>query len=412
MQLDREEGGRSSGGGHALTVEQASGLFQPAQARRLCHQSSPASRRWGNHHILVSWSRIAGLRGNLTNVSPYGIIVTSPPANPSPAITQLKQELAQLQQTVRLMEERRQQAIEQRRRRLAIIGGSLSMLFHIALLTYLALMFRGGTGGGNAAAGTTYELAILNQEELSELESVSFDSVETGAVTSEQPSIETQALTAANPSPASLGTSAATAPTLGGDGGGSGGGSGGDGFGMGGGSGGGGGTSFFGISSKGTRIAYIIDISASMAENNKLEIAKAEMIRSLEALPDYASFYVVLFSYNHTLPPMQKDWMKARKAIVSQFAAWLADVGPGGGTAPRSSFLQIFALELRPDVIYFLTDGGFNDITVEEITELNRRGKRASINTIQFGDRSNEELLRQIAKANGGIYRFAPTGGG
>lgn len=326
------------------------------------------------------------------------------PPNSAQQMERLKAELAQLQQTIRLMEEQRQQVLQQRRRRLAFVGGSLSMLFHLVLMIYLALIYRGG-GGGGEAAGTTYQIAILDEQELTNEQPEPLDDLQVDAAIDEQMEIETPALEAATSAPAELGASTGSIPTLGG----SGGGGGGD-LGMGGG-GGGGAASFFGIGSKGTRFAFIMDVSGSMGERNKLEIARRELIRSVAALPDFASFYVLLFSSDFFEPPFQKGWIKARKPVISQFITWMNQASPGGGTMPRTSFVQVFSLAERPDVIYFLTDGIFQDITADEITAMNRSGKRAIIHTIQFGDRGNEELMRKIAKSSGGVYRFVPAEG-
>jgi hypothetical protein len=337
-------------------------------------------------------------------------MVSSPQANLPPAtlprqVADLQETVSRLQQTVRLMKEHRQRVIDQRRRRMAIIGGSVSLLFHLLLLIYLGLIYRGGGSGREASAGT-YQLAILTEEELTQLEETTFEELQTEAVSFEQADASTDALPASSPATEALSAGPGAVPALGGSGAGAG-----EGIGMGGG-GGGGATSFFGIGSKGTRFAFIIDISGSMSEAAKLEIAKRELVGAVNGLPDYAYFYVLLFNNDFIQPPGQKGWMRARKNAVKQFVTWLKDVDPNGGTAPRTSFLQVFSLDVRPDVIYFLTDGQFQDITAEEIATLNKGGKRAVINTIQFGDRGGEELLRQIARSSGGVYRFVPAAEG
>jgi len=41
---------------------------------------------------------------------------------------------------------------------------------------------------------------------------------------------------------------------------------------------------------------------------------------------------------------------------------------------------------------------------------LNAQGKKAVINTIQFGDPQGGEVLKEIAEHSGGLYRFVPAG--
>jgi hypothetical protein len=335
--------------------------------------------------------------------------------NPARESTQfrLPADPSRLQDTLRLMAGHRRRVIDRRRQRLILMGAALSLVCHCMLMVYLSMVSRGG-GGGGGGVRAAYQLAILNEEELTELEETTFDDLASGAdlepVAGDLPALEAIA-----PEPGVASAAPSSIPSLGASGDGSGGiggsGQGGGGTGLGLGAGGGGGASFFGIGAKGSRFAYIVDVSGSMGEQHKLESALRELARSIDALPDYASFYTLFFSSGFTQPPMQKGWMKARKPVVRQFITWLNNVDPGGGTEPRTAFLQVFSLDVRPDVIFFLTDGQFNDITVEEIAALNGRGKKCVINTIQFGDPTGEALLKEIASQTGGVYRFVPPEG-
>lgn len=330
---------------------------------------------------------------------------------PAQQIGDLRQTVLELQEHVRMLQAERSRFLRQRRMRLYAVGAAASLVLHIALMIYLAMVQHGG-GGGNSATGTaSYELAILNMDELTMDNPSEFDELSSGPVEVEASLGDVPELIALAPD-SSIATAAPSAiPTLGASGDGSGGIAGfgegtGGGLGLG---GGGGATSFFGIGSKGTRFAYIVDISGSMGQSRKMELAMRELARSVDALPDFSHFYVLLFSSSFVQPPMQKGWMPARKATVRQFISWLSRIDPGGGTEPRSSFLQVFALDVRPDVIYFLTDGQFQDIVPAEIAELNRRGKKVVIHTIQFGDPGGEDVMRQIARDSGGTYRFVPA---
>jgi hypothetical protein len=171
--------------------------------------------------------------------------------------------------------------------------------------------------------------------------------------------------------------------------------------------GGGAGTSFFGVSSRGTRFAWVVDVSGSMGEGNKLETCLRELARSVQDLPDYASFFVVLYSSNPQ--PFHTEWTRARANAISTLVRWLKDANPGGGTRPSPAFELVMELRDRPDVIFFLTDGLIPRETPEHVAELNRSGRRVTINTIAFGDAAGQELLKAIAQASGGVYRFVPN---
>lgn len=340
-------------------------------------------------------------------------------AAPSREASHLRQRLAQMQETIRIMEEERDLLIQRRRRRLIILGASFSLLIHIGLLMYLSTMHRGHGGGMGGPTKSVFAMSILSDDELSEgAEGGAFDDLAIGpANADEAPPSSITDLDAASPAVGIESTTGGNMPPLGATGGtGSngpgGGGSGGGGLGLGGGGGGGGGTSFFGIATKGTRFCFIVDVSGSMGEDRKLETAMRELSRSIESLPDYAYFHVLLFSSDFVEPPMQKGWTRARKAMVNQYIHYFAEVSPGGGTQPKSAFMQAFSLDVRPDVIFFLTDGQIEGFTADEVAELNGHGKKAVINTIAFGDPSSQDMLKQIASQSGGLYRFVSSSGG
>ena len=136
-----------------------------------------------------------------------------------------------------------------------------------------------------------------------------------------------------------------------------------------------------------------------------------ELARSVAALPDYAYFYVLLFSSGSIEPPIQRDWMRARRTTVQMFIQWLNQVDPGGATEPVPAFERVFALGDRPDVIFFLTDGEIPDAEAagDLIAKLNSGGRRVVINTIAFGDVRSQKLLRRLARDSGGTYRFVAT---
>ncbi len=185
----------------------------------------------------------------------------------------------------------------------------------------------------------------------------------------------------------------------------------GEGLGAGLGSGAGAGASFFGIQSTGNRFAYIVDISGSMGQDGKMVAAMAELKRSLKRLPDYAAFMVVLYSSHPVVPSFQDGWLRASRGNLSRINAWIDGLQPGGGTEPMPAFEIVFELDVRPDVIFFLTDGLIPGSVPAEVG--NRNGKRsgaAVINSIAFGTEAGHEPLRRIASESDGVFRFVPTG--
>jgi hypothetical protein len=320
-----------------------------------------------------------------------------------PAPGRLQAKVEQLEETIRRMELQRDLEMRRRRRNLLFIGVSLSLLVHIGLMTYLNL-FRRSVPAGPGPQPVSIEFAVIQEAELTELENLQFDDLvpevpledrdlsETDLALELAEDVSATALdiSAEGAVPALTGAGRGEGSTLGG---------------------GGAGTSFFGVSSRGTRFAYIVDVSGSMGQQRKMDVAMRELARSIEALPDYAYFYVVLYSSDVTLPAGQRDWTRARPSTVSALIRWLNQIDPRGGTRPIPAFDLVFSLEERPDVVFFLTDGEIPraEEALARVTQLNSRGRRVVINTIAFGDPASQELLREIARQSGGIYRFVPS---
>ena len=183
---------------------------------------------------------------------------------------------------------------------------------------------------------------------------------------------------------------------------------GGFGSGVGDGEGNGSGSQFFELATAGTKFVYVIDGSGSMTEphkeaRSKLDRVKIELIRSIGGLPFEMEFFVVFFN-NHAVPMKAKSLQPATGDNKQRHLEWVAKVQGGGNTDPRDALK--LALELRPDVIYLLTDGVFDPKVVAEVTKLNTQ--KVSIHTICFGNASGESLLRDIARKNNGTYQFIP----
>ena len=173
-----------------------------------------------------------------------------------------------------------------------------------------------------------------------------------------------------------------------------------------------GGTTFFGVSARGRRIGYVVDVSASMESGGRLWLALGELKRSLSGLPDYAWFYVTLFSGEVIVPPFQRSWQRAVPGELARIEAWIdRDVSTGGGTRPGPAFERLFSLDPRPDAIFFLTDGEVPADTPALVRRLNDRIRPTVINTVAFGTEAGRAALEEIARDSDGIFRFVPTGG-
>ena len=171
-------------------------------------------------------------------------------------------------------------------------------------------------------------------------------------------------------------------------------------------------TTFMNIVGNGRRFAYVIDISASMSSEGRLDLAKSQLKGSLRLLQANQKFQVLF--YNETT-----DQMKLRKrpaedmyvatAVQIQLAEdEIGRVVATGGTEHK--FPIIHALTLDPDVVYFLTDGDRPRLTTADLAMIrsqNRSG--AKIHVIEFAagprETRNVSWLELLASQSGGTYK-------
>jgi hypothetical protein len=167
-------------------------------------------------------------------------------------------------------------------------------------------------------------------------------------------------------------------------------------------------TEFFGIGGYGQTFVYVVDASDSMNERGKFDRACYELLQSIEQLSSEQRYFVIF--YNDNAYPMDADEpVFATQDEVARTVRWVNDAAADGGTYPLPALL--YALSLRPDAIYFLSDGQFDPITIHELKMRNRPTKRVRlrqipIHTIAFADRSTVGLMRTIARNSGGEHRF------
>ena len=190
----------------------------------------------------------------------------------------------------------------------------------------------------------------------------------------------------------------------------SGGGGGGSGGGVGGGIGRGvgPGTEFFGARDHAASFAYVIDCSGSMATRGSLDVAKRELISSMNQLPPDARFAVIFYNLHATAftdPRGRRGLMPATVANKGRVMNQLALVVPDGGTDHMLALRS--ALAYKPEVIFFLTDAdlmGQSDVT----TLLAQTGK-TRIQSVEFGrgmEIIGDNPLRRLSTSTGGTYRY------
>lgn len=163
------------------------------------------------------------------------------------------------------------------------------------------------------------------------------------------------------------------------------------------------GATFFDIPATGRKIAFVVDTSGSMFDNERFLRCRSELIESLRTLKPKQYYYIVLFS-DRLFPMPGRRLTEATSGNLYRTIAWLNGADPTGTTEPLPALRQ--ALQQRPDAIFLLTDGSFEDGTLEKILKLQTSSKKVPIHTIAFEGQDGEETLQAISRATGGKYRY------
>ena len=175
--------------------------------------------------------------------------------------------------------------------------------------------------------------------------------------------------------------------------------------------------SLFGITGTGKRIVYVIDRSDSMNGNGSrpLLAAKTELIQSLAALQESQFFQLIL--YNEQPSPYRSvesmassaQMIQAETAAIKRAQSYIESVKAFGGTN-HADALRL-ALRMRPDVIFFLTDGRVPSLSDRELSEIGRIASSygTTIHGIEFGTAPAADptsFIPVLASASGGKYRY------
>jgi hypothetical protein len=176
------------------------------------------------------------------------------------------------------------------------------------------------------------------------------------------------------------------------------------------------GTAFMGTADPGSKVVFVIDASGSMTSNNSMQVAKASLVSSLQALDANQQFLIIFYDDKPTvlhLRDIQQPQLYAATEIHKTLARQkIAGIQPGTGT--RHVPALEMALKLRPDVIFFLTDAQEPPIYEGELEQLKKLNtQKTRIHSIEFGvgqevpaSVNPRNFLRKLSAQNGGTYRY------
>ncbi|MEZ6064600.1 MAG: vWA domain-containing protein [Planctomycetaceae bacterium] len=167
-----------------------------------------------------------------------------------------------------------------------------------------------------------------------------------------------------------------------------------------------GGRRFFAPTAGASRFVFVVDSSQSMNHTwpgpakSRLGRVKVELWRSIFSMAN-TQRYAIIFFNSGAVPMPGLELREGGPEGQQDLFNWTAGIRAEGKTDPQEALL--LALQLRPDVIYFLTDGEFNYRVVRRVAEVNTGG--VTIHTVSLGDRAAERFLKEIATTSGGEYR-------
>jgi Mg-chelatase subunit ChlD len=189
-------------------------------------------------------------------------------------------------------------------------------------------------------------------------------------------------------------------------------------------------TGFFGIETKSRRLVYVIDVSGSMNEPvekdskvTRADRAKDELVRTIRALEDGASFNIIFFAAEvHT---WQKEMATASSETRRSAEEFIVKMNVGGGTNAHDALDRAFLLadevtgkkrgpdgtgDAKVDTIVFLSDGKpsrgritATDALRAAVREWNKT-RKITIHCVAFGKDSDVDFLKGMAEDSGGTF--------
>ncbi len=171
-------------------------------------------------------------------------------------------------------------------------------------------------------------------------------------------------------------------------------------------------TSLFGLVGEGYKFVYVIDRSGSMGGEGRqsLRTAKAELIRSFQQLDRVHQFQIVF--YNERPVVFNPTGTPGRLAFATdenkQRAVRFLDTIVADGGTDHEIALRV-AIRLRPDVIFFLTDGDDPKLSPAQLAKIRHLAAGIIINAVEFGPGPKPQqpgFLPELARQNGGGYVY------
>ena len=162
------------------------------------------------------------------------------------------------------------------------------------------------------------------------------------------------------------------------------------------------GTGMFNGVRDGESFAYVVDASGSMS-GNRMKRVLEELQGSVNSLAETHRFFVVFFNkntYAMMWPNIEKRLVIADRRNKDRVLGWAFTVQPQEVTEPQRALRM--ALDLKPDIVFFLTDGDIPEETLRIVKKYRSRG--TSVHTICVGEDAAVPVMQKIAEVGQGKF--------
>jgi len=169
------------------------------------------------------------------------------------------------------------------------------------------------------------------------------------------------------------------------------------------------GSGFFGVGGEARKIVYVVDRSGSMTSS--IDYVKLELKRSIDELGEEKEFHIIFYSSGPPVEMPTRRLVNATDRDKQRAFEFVDGIIAQGETDPSKALERAF--EVKPELIYLLTDGEFDKAMVDLLKRLNR-DQKITVHTIGFWSwrsrqdsdpPSGEEVMKIMADQNGGNYK-------
>lgn len=167
---------------------------------------------------------------------------------------------------------------------------------------------------------------------------------------------------------------------------------------------------FGGSPAAGYDFVFVVDRSKSMGGQglNALVAAQQQITASLAGLKDNHRFNIIAYHHRPTYFQSGNEMVAPNKSQINQVNNFFNGLAAFGGTDHEIGIIA--ALRYKPDIIFFLTDGGDPLLNQAQISGLKKYcGGRTSIYTVQFGFgplQEKQNFMEKLADETGGSFHY------